>query len=762
MSTSTCFLKMRCFAISAFFMPLLLTTSSGQEPLYQQPRFDQILLTEEHGGEPFRVFPLNFPDGKVPARPSGPLRVRMLLYPDRQYDVEWTDIQRVELFEDVLINEATRLVKAGKFEEAYDTLAFVWKTAPRWPGLSAATSDFLLRDASAAYVARQFDEALVVLDELLKSGRTNVARAILRVTRDAFSEHVQREDYHAARQVMAWVAQRPRLNANEQVEQWRTQLQTMADQRVASARQFADQGEYSKSLAAVRRAEAIWPDLENAAALSAEILEKYPRITVGVTRLSPTATSYHFDWAFVRDARLRSRSLFELQGYGPEGGEFNCPVGQFALDSDGRGLRLSGLAESQLALSAYEVRGLLTEYACDGAAACQPVWNRLLESVDVDASGSVQVRINRSLRRWLPLLQQPISDGVRLLGASAYIAQAKDGGAMSFLRNDAYTWQQRAQPVEIRHQTYADMASAIEALKTRNLDVIDRISPAEALRLRARQDVEVGQYLFSSLYFLVPNMSRTLPADRMFRRGILYGIDREKVLQRMLLGEKDLAGCQVLSGPFPLGIERGDPIAYAFDERIKPRAYEPALARALMAMALQNAAASQAPTDGADENPTRENVERAIVLAYPDDPMLAVGATAIARNLNLGGLACELRKLSPGEARPSDLDWDFWLIDATVQEPILDIYHMFSALGLVKPSIYIEQALEELSHASRWSDARELLSGIHELVHNELPVIPLWQITNHYAFRRNLQGLSDSAVTLYQDIESWRLKNPGR
>jgi hypothetical protein len=47
---------------------------------------------------------------------------------------------------------------------------------------------------------------------------------------------------------------------------------------------------------------------------------------------------------------------------------------------------------------------------------------------------------------------------------------------------------------------------------------------------------------------------------------------------------------------------------------------------------------------------------------------------------------------------------------------------------------------------------------VHRLVHYHLPILPLWQITDRFAVRNTIQGVTPNPVTLYQDIQRWRLK----
>ena len=39
-------------------------------------------------------------------------------------------------------------------------------------------------------------------------------------------------------------------------------------------------------------------------------------------------------------------------------------------------------------------------------------------------------------------------------------------------------------------------------------------------------------------------------------------------------------------------------------------------------------------------------------------------------------------------------------------------------------------------------------------------IIPLWQMTDHFAHTDRLEGIGPSPVTLYQDIENWQIRPP--
>ena len=53
---------------------------------------------------------------------------------------------------------------------------------------------------------------------------------------------------------------------------------------------------------------------------------------------------------------------------------------------------------------------------------------------------------------------------------------------------------------------------------------------------------------------------------------------------------------------------------------------------------------------------------------------------------------------------------------------------------------------------------RSELYQVHDIASTDLPFIPLWQTVNYFANRRQLTGISQHPVRLYQDIGNWQLE----
>ncbi len=76
--------------------------------------------------------------------------------------------------------------------------------------------------------------------------------------------------------------------------------------------------------------------------------------------------------------------------------------------------------------------------------------------------------------------------------------------------------------------------------------------------------------------------------------------------------------------------------------------------------------------------------------------------------------------------------------------------------SLASPRIL--QLLLELDRAPETTAAQALLLQIDRESRDELPVLPLWQLVDHYAWRSRVVGVADEMAHLYQGIESWRVE----
>ena len=147
-----------------------------------------------------------------------------------------------------------------------------------------------------------------------------------------------------------------------------------------------------------------------------------------------------------------------------------------------------------------------------------------------------------------------------------------------------------------------------------------------------------------------------------------------------------------------------------------------------------------------------------LVLAHPRDEVSRVACAHIKQQLKLVGIEITLRELDAGPVEKAPEDVDLLYAELPMWEPIINAHELLGENGPSRQaSSYMGLALRQLDRAADWRQVRTKLRQIHRIAHNDVAVIPLWQMTDHFAHRRGLRGLGERPVLLYQNVEQWRI-----
>ncbi len=514
-------------------------------------------------------------------------------------------------------------------------------------------------------------------------------------------------------------------------------------------------------------------------------------------------------WAARRSSRLIYRTLMEFQGPGSDGGKYLCPMGEMEVEELGlrlhfelkRGLRWSNGPGT---LSGYDLSRRLLAMADPGDPAYRIQWAEIFAGVSVDRVYGVEIDLRRPHVRPEALLQcvvapsrEPDSDlgqatngpyvldypcgaGVppALLRAGETPALLRAGVPPALLRagetpapqkmqatrgallageavytaNAAYFAARPSQPKEIVERYFPSASDGIKALRRGQIDVLDRVNPWEIGKLAAIPGVVVEPYAVPLVHCLVPNLERPLVSSRTFRRALVYGIHRKAILDAMT-GGKQQPGFQLASGPFSPGVSRDDPLDYAYDHSIDPRPYDPRLAIGLAKVAFRELAEAKKK-----QGQTLKKMP-SLVLAYPADAIARLAAGAIKKHLALVGIPVNLEELPAGVPARLNDKIDLLYAELAMWEPVVDARRLLDRDGLAGScSPYMSLALKQLEQAADWPAVGLKLRQIHQLAHSEVAVVPLWQLTDFFAYRRRLSGVGPRPVTLYQRVESWKVQ----
>lgn len=738
----------------------------GLELLQEEPH-DIIYFTEDAGGGWARVLLLDFPGRRPPASPTGTLRFQVLGIEGKDMIAKWPSIAKIDLWEVKLEKEARERIGKGDFVGAYPFLSVLIRDYPNLKGLRELRSEFLWNDAISRAKRGEIAPTLAMLEELRRYApeykSTTIVRALSGTADRLMQKLVDEGKLDLAQQLLARLEDDYANERLDAIKKWNQTFLDMATGKRDEAMAARDAKDYRLARKLAREALYLEPELVGGETLVRQIHDLYPLVNVGVlqsaTVLQPTLID---NWAARRAGRLMYRTLFEIQGAGPEGGEYDFIFGETEMSPDRMHFDLL-IEPETLTPPLDNIRGhyladVMAERAIPSDPAYFAPWAAAVDSIGL--VGPQQVTFNLRRPHVLPicLLQIPV-DG-SWFGDEPGTPTGDYKPEASGDEKDVTRYVLRAapkvetQPREIVETRVPSGAEGVSMLLQGELDVMDQLFPADAIRLSKSKNIKVVKYPLPTVHMLVPCSDHPYLAERTFRRALLYGINREDILTGELLEGLRFDGCRVLSGPFPAGIELNDPLGYAYDQNIPPRPYEPPLAKLLLAMNFNQmkSFASRKKEEPPEMTPIR--------LAFPADNLSRVACEAISSQWELLGLEIKLVELPIGRTFPEpDEDIaDIVYVSAAVWEPVIDARRVLGPEGLAASSDQlVGLGLRRLEEAKNWREVRDRLLDLHWITHHELPVLPLWQMVDSYAYRRELIGVGSDIVSLYQNASNWRL-----
>jgi hypothetical protein len=739
--------------------PLVLVGQGEKtERLIDQPAFDLVTLDKANDSKVLKVHPLDATGRKAAETRKGTARIK-LLDDGREYDVAGSNIAKVEIFEQIVLSETNKLIGEGKLDEAYEYVAFLFNFYPQVQGLAETRQNFLYASAGAAFRQHKYEEALAVLEELMTlnpsyrsaAGGPTLLQVLGNIADPIISGYIEREDFRSARALLARLAEQRRADKEPFVQRWRQQLSDMATQLRDQARQDLAAGRFLEAHQACRRMQEIWPELAGVKELAAEVARQHPVITVGVEHPALSFDSRSVNNVAARRAgRLRERLLVELTGPGSEGGQYGSPLGTLRKGDDGRSLEFALQGEAS---KPSELMQWLLARATPGSADYNAAWGRIVSTVAVRGTTDVTVAFRTPSILPEALLEVPLGKRVNESPSPSapFTVLSKEGANNRFGVNPHYIFRRPAQPAEIVERFYDDPQRALAAFKQGDVDLFDRIFPGDIIGLQTDSRLVVAPYQAPTTHVLVVRSSHPFLANQSFRRALVYGCNRELLLQQGLLRGRLINGFRVVSGPFPAPTGSGDVMAYGYDSRIQPRPYDPRLA-----LTLRLLAEGEIKTEYEKQKKEPPKLTT-LVLGHPADETSRIACRGLAKQWKLIGVDCKLVEFKPGVFEDTEKKCDVVYTQLAAWEPLVDAARLFGPSGLVpSASPFMQLALRQIEGARNWQEAREALLRLHRLVHEDVTVLPLWQTMDHFAYRRTLQGITPRRLSLYQDVEQWR------
>jgi peptide/nickel transport system substrate-binding protein len=287
----------------------------------------------------------------------------------------------------------------------------------------------------------------------------------------------------------------------------------------------------------------------------------------------------------------------------------------------------------------------------------------------------------------------------------------------------------------------------VGALLRGEVTLAAHVPPDRLAEIAATPELKLGKYSQPSLHRIALDGRNPALRNRTLRRGLSMAIDRKVLLEETLLRRPADAVSRVADGPFARG-------SYADAVDVKPLESDPMLARMLVAAARKELGG--APIKLKLEYPAAPEPQAVVPKLVEAWTQAGVEITPVERSES--EFEAELRA-----GRKFDLAYRA----GPCVEPVLE------AGGLICPGIdappntdplssvaspRILQLLLELERAPEWPTAKGLALEIDRQCRDELPILPLWQLEDHFAWRTRLEGPAPVMEHIYQDIEAWRIE----
>jgi hypothetical protein len=287
-----------------------------------------------------------------------------------------------------------------------------------------------------------------------------------------------------------------------------------------------------------------------------------------------------------------------------------------------------------------------------------------------------------------------------------------------------------AEIAEIKHGSYG---LAVQSLLRGEVDLIPHLRSWDVPRFQADERFVVQQYAAPVTHVVQINPRSKALANRELRRALAYALDRERLLNEVVLKDAPEGG-RLITAPY-----RSDSLGY--DQLVEIPENDLTLAFALAA---------------AVKKKSKDTMPKLTMLCVPD-PLAEEAAAEIVRRWQKVGFEVEL---VTGDQPVSE--WDIIYRTVRIAEPAIQLWPLLTLqpYARVQDVHYLPDQLRleliGLETAPEWTSANRRLRRLHQHLMAEVQFIPLWEVDDYMAIRKNgVSGFRGRPVYTYQDVEQW-------
>lgn len=319
---------------------------------------------------------------------------------------------------------------------------------------------------------------------------------------------------------------------------------------------------------------------------------------------------------------------------------------------------------------------------------------------------------------------------------------------------------------KIAFRFYPDHASVVAAYQAGEIQGIGRVLPSDLARVRAEPHLNLFSALSSEITLIFLRLDDPNVAffqDRRVRQALLYGLDRQALIDRVLDGQGAVANSPILPG------------SWAYDPGVPGYPYDPERAAALLNEVGWTFPRNSGEVEGQDAGSIqaqgrmrqRDGNEMVFTLSVADDPLHRALAEEIVHQWRNLGIAASVQVIPPGEFHTvlAERRFQAILVDLEIPgdpDPYVfwhesQIEHGQNYAGL--KSRTLSEIVEQARQATDQAQRAALYQRFQTLFAEQVPALLLYYPVYTYAVDEKVGGVQirplNAPSDRFRNIADW-------
>ncbi len=319
---------------------------------------------------------------------------------------------------------------------------------------------------------------------------------------------------------------------------------------------------------------------------------------------------------------------------------------------------------------------------------------------------------------------------------------------------------------KITFRFYPDHASVVAAYQAGEIQGIGQVLPSDLARVRAEPHLNLFSALSSEITLIFLRLDDPNVAffqDRRVRQALLYGLDRQALIDRVLDGQGAVANSPILPG------------SWAYDPGVPAYPYDPEQAAALLNEVGWRFPRNSGEVEGQDAGSIqtqgrmrqRDGNEMVFTLSVADDPLHRALAEEIVHQWRNLGIAASVQVIPPGEFHTvlAERRFQAILVDLEVPgdpDPYVfwhesQIEHGQNYAGL--KSRTLSEIVEQARQATDQAQRAALYQRFQTLFAEQVPALLLYYPVYTYAVDEKVGGVQirplNAPSDRFRNIADW-------